>query len=96
MVFRHGYAATFFERRNLLNILYEAQPQKSKLLSGKHVQTIEDDENGVTVTTKDGSVYKGNIVIGADGVWSRVRRSMWEAMERDGQTKDVAQEKKGK
>ncbi|KAG2175627.1 hypothetical protein INT43_001274 [Umbelopsis isabellina] len=92
---RHGYAATFFERRNLLKILYEAQPQPSKLLGGKHVQTIEDDENGVTVTTKDGSVYKGDIVIGADGVWSRVRQSMWKAMERDGQTKDLAHDKQG-
>ncbi|KAJ2963555.1 hypothetical protein NQZ79_g1339 [Umbelopsis isabellina] len=89
---RHGYAATFFERRNLLKILYEAQPQPSKLLSGKHVQTIEDDKNGVTVTTKDGSVYKGDIVIGADGVWSRVRQSMWKAMERDGDTKVLTSE----
>ncbi|CAM0137816.1 unnamed protein product [Umbelopsis sp. WA50703] len=93
---RHGYSATFFERRNLLKIMYEAQPHPSKLLTGKHVQAIEDDENGVTVTTKDGGVYKGDIVIGADGVWSTVRQSMWKAMERDGQTKDLSHDKQGK
>jgi 2-polyprenyl-6-methoxyphenol hydroxylase-like FAD-dependent oxidoreductase len=76
--------------------MYEAQPHPSKLLTGKHVQAIEDDENGVTVTTKDGGVYKGDIVIGADGVWSTVRQSMWKAMERDGQTKDLSHDKQGK
>ena len=76
--------------------MYRAQPSKSKLLANKAVVSIEDDEHGVKVTTKDGSVYEGDIVIGADGVWSTVRQAMWASMERDNDIKDLAKDKEGK
>jgi 2-polyprenyl-6-methoxyphenol hydroxylase-like FAD-dependent oxidoreductase len=56
--------------------MYEAQPNKNKLLCNKQVPSIDQDEDGVKVTTKDWSVYEGDIVIGADGVCSTVRQSM--------------------
>jgi FAD dependent monooxygenase len=80
--------------------MYNSHPNKSKLLSNKHVQSIEEDENGVKVTTKDGSVYEGDIVIGADGVWSTVRQSMWQIMENgklsNDLAKDLVKDKNGK
>ena len=80
--------------------MYEAHPNKNKLLSNKQVSSVDQDENGVKVTTKDGSVYEGDIVIGADGVWSTVRQSMWRAMEKDtlskSLAKDLAKDKNGK
>lgn len=82
LVDRHGYQLTFFERQKLLGFMYEAQTDKSKLLANKAVVSIEENESGVKVTTSDGSVYDGDIVIGADGVWSRVREHMWSQMEK--------------
>jgi 2-polyprenyl-6-methoxyphenol hydroxylase-like FAD-dependent oxidoreductase len=82
----------FFERKTLLEIMYNSHPNKSKLLSNKHVQSIEEEENGVKVTTKDGSVYEGDIVIGADGVWSTVRQSMWQIMENSKLSNDLAKD----
>lgn len=35
------------------------------------------DNDQVTVRTQDGSVYTGDIVVGADGVHSTVRQEMW-------------------
>jgi 2-polyprenyl-6-methoxyphenol hydroxylase-like FAD-dependent oxidoreductase len=71
-----------------LSLLYEAQPNKSKLLTNKKVANIEENEQGVKVTTKDGSVYEGDIVIGADGIWSTVREHMWKEMENDEKLSD--------
>lgn len=63
--------------------MYEAQPEKSKLLPNKKLEKIEEDKDGVKVTTTDGSVYEGDIVVGADGVWSSVREHMWKEMEKE-------------
>jgi FAD dependent monooxygenase len=43
------------------------------------IQTLGDD---LDVTTEDGSIYTGQLVVGADGVHSRVRSEMWEAGEK--------------
>ncbi|KAG2184100.1 hypothetical protein INT44_009115 [Umbelopsis vinacea] len=90
---RHGYTINFMERKDLLAIMYAAQPNKSKLLCNKRVDSIEQGDNGVKVTTSDGSEYEGDIVVGADGVWSKVRQMMWNAMDADKTlTKDMAKD----
>ncbi|KAH8552031.1 hypothetical protein BGW37DRAFT_466643 [Umbelopsis sp. PMI_123] len=90
-VARHGYCINFMERKDLLAVMYDAQPNKSKLLSDKKVDHVEQTEKGVKVTTSDGSVYEGDIVIGADGVWSKIRQEMWNVMDADKNLpKDVA------
>jgi 2-polyprenyl-6-methoxyphenol hydroxylase-like FAD-dependent oxidoreductase len=72
--------------------MYEAIPNKSKLLTNRKVEKIEEDQHGVKVTTTDGSVYEGDIVIGADGVWSSVREHMWKEMEKDEKLAAVLEE----
>jgi 2-polyprenyl-6-methoxyphenol hydroxylase-like FAD-dependent oxidoreductase len=89
------------ERKDLLAVMYAAQPNKSKLLANKRVDKIEQGDNGVKVTTSDGSEYEGDIVVGADGVWSKVRSIMWKAMDADKSlpkdvAKDLAKDKTGK
>lgn len=34
-------------------------------------------DNGVQVTTDKGKVFKGDILVGADGIYSTVRKEMW-------------------
>ncbi|KAJ9619082.1 hypothetical protein H2204_012793 [Knufia peltigerae] len=74
---RHGYGMLFLDRQAVLKVLFENIQDKSKLLTGKCVVNIKLEDDGVTVTTKDGSVYNGDICIGADGIHSNVRSEMW-------------------
>lgn len=68
------------DRQFLLQTLYDNLSDKSKVLLNKRVSRVEQDHNGVTVYCRDGSSYKGDVVVGADGVHSVVRGEMWRHM----------------
>ncbi|KAM4067154.1 FAD binding domain-containing protein [Hirsutella rhossiliensis] len=76
-----GYPIAFLERRKLLEILYDALPDKAEARVNKTVSSIDqqtgDGKSGVRVRTLDGDVYEGDMVVGADGVHSRTRSEMW-------------------
>jgi 2-polyprenyl-6-methoxyphenol hydroxylase-like FAD-dependent oxidoreductase len=61
----------------VLKVLYDGIKDKTKVLTKKRVQNVELTDGGVTVKTADGSAYKGDILIGADGIHSSVRGEMW-------------------
>ncbi|RDA95877.1 hypothetical protein CP533_5188 [Ophiocordyceps camponoti-saundersi (nom. inval.)] len=75
-----GYPISFMERSQLLDILYSALPDKTKIQVSKEVSRIEQDDSEekglVRVWTADGDVYEGDLVVGADGVRSRTRDEM--------------------
>ncbi|KAE8139749.1 hypothetical protein BDV38DRAFT_241112 [Aspergillus pseudotamarii] len=74
---RHGYPIAFLDRQTVLQTLYNKVQNKSKILTGKRVQTIDNsDPTMVNVITTDGSIYSGDIVVGADGIHSTVRQEM--------------------
>ncbi|POR36054.1 FAD binding domain-containing protein [Tolypocladium paradoxum] len=76
-----GYPIAFLERRKLLEILFNALPEKTKVQVNKTVSDIEqyteDGKGGIRVRTLDGDVYDGDLIVGADGVHSRTRSEMW-------------------
>ncbi|KAL4877623.1 hypothetical protein BJY04DRAFT_230591 [Aspergillus karnatakaensis] len=74
---RFGYGILFAERQKILETLYRRYPDKSNILLNRAVANIEKTDEGVSVRTADGSSYHGTIVVGADGVHSRVRSEMW-------------------
>jgi FAD dependent monooxygenase len=57
--------------------LYENLPDKSFVRMKKQVEHIEHTKQGVRVHLLDGTVEEGDMVIGADGVYSAVRAQMW-------------------
>lgn len=68
-------------------MLYDALPDSVKpcLRAGKRLEEIEiTDDDSVVVRCSDGTVEKGSILIGADGVHSQVRRRMRELALRAG------------
>ncbi|TQV89967.1 FAD binding domain-containing protein [Cordyceps javanica] len=73
---RYGYEICCSHRQHLLNVLLGNLKDKSKILVEKRVHEIVETDSGVEVLTKDGEVYFGDIVIGADGVHSIVRKEM--------------------
>ncbi|KAK3402685.1 hypothetical protein B0T20DRAFT_5262 [Sordaria brevicollis] len=74
----HGIGWVIVHRPELMKLLYDTLPDeiKQRLLPGKEVDMIETTEDGVMVRCTDGSVEKGSIVVGADGVHSKVRDCM--------------------
>lgn len=81
----HGAGWLFLHRPELLRVLYDALPDaaKSQVLPGKKVEGVEVTSEGVAVHCTDGKVEKGSIVVGADGVHSRVRSLMRELASSD-------------
>lgn len=61
----------------LLQILYNNLKHKDRVLTKKRVSRVELTKDGVQAYTEDGSVYEGDIVVGADGIHSAVRDEMW-------------------
>ncbi|KAJ5545480.1 FAD binding monooxygenase [Penicillium sp. DV-2018c] len=72
-----GFPMAFISRQTLLRILYHGIPDKSKIHEGETVVRVDHLSNGVQVHTQDGRAYKGDLIVGADGVHSGVRTQMW-------------------
>ena len=66
----------FFERRMVIEVLYKHIRQKDKVLTSRRVVGFEMDEHGVAAECQDGSVHRGSILIGADGIRNTVARRM--------------------
>nr|A0A455LLW7.1 RecName: Full=FAD-dependent monooxygenase atnK; AltName: Full=Arthripenoid biosynthesis cluster protein K [Arthrinium sp.]AYO60884.1 FAD-dependent monooxygenase AtnK [Arthrinium sp.] len=86
---RTGYPVAFLERRQVLQVLHKHTPDQSKILTGKKVVSVRTLADGVEVQCKDGSKFTGDIVAGADGVYSRIRREMWRQAKSDGGLKHL-------
>lgn len=76
---KYGYPYLTVYRPDLLDTLVKAaqaiKPDVFHLDS--RVKTIGQDENSATLTLDNGTVVKGDILIGADGVKSTVRHELW-------------------
>ncbi|GIK01937.1 hypothetical protein Aspvir_005978 [Aspergillus viridinutans] len=72
----------------------------SRVLCDKEVVRVEfvkdkgDEREAALVRTKDGGLYKGDLVVGCDGVHSIVRREMWRISAEEGEGIEPG-EKKG-
>lgn len=66
----------FLDRRMVIQVLYDTIQDKSKVLTSKRVTAVENMDTSIMVTTRDGSTYSGDILVGADGIHSTVRQQM--------------------
>lgn len=72
-----GSTSIAFNRVDYLRLLYERLgSDQAKVLTGKEIVEISSSNSGVTVKCADETLYEGSIVIGADGVHSKVRSIM--------------------
>ncbi|KAI1261788.1 hypothetical protein F5Y18DRAFT_440175 [Xylariaceae sp. FL1019] len=82
-----GAAQVIYHRPELVQIMFDGLPSeaKDKILTKKKVTRIEQDEESATVHCADSTSFTGSLVIGADGVHSRTREQLRQAMMQDGQ-----------
>ncbi|KAF9892640.1 hypothetical protein FE257_001042 [Aspergillus nanangensis] len=71
-----GRPIIFMERCKALEILHSHIKDKSKLHDRNAITSYEETDEGVVITTQDGLTHHGHILIGADGIHSRVRDLM--------------------
>ncbi|KAF2144829.1 uncharacterized protein K452DRAFT_306590 [Aplosporella prunicola CBS 121167] len=74
---RTYYPILFFDRHRLLQILSEHIWDHNKILLDKCLSRVEEVDGKVVATCKDGTFYCGDIIVGADGVYSKTRQEMW-------------------
>ncbi|KAH0593199.1 hypothetical protein MHUMG1_08921 [Metarhizium humberi] len=74
---RFGFPLAFLDRQKLLEILHTSLPEDGKIHTNKRVVRIHHHDDRVIVEASDKSRYVGEIVVGADGVHSKVRAEMW-------------------
>ena len=63
-------------RGDLVQILYGATKDKVKYVFGKTVDSFSQDDNSVLVSFSDGTSDKYDLLVGADGQGSRVRKAI--------------------
>ncbi|KAH8880473.1 FAD/NAD(P)-binding domain-containing protein [Thozetella sp. PMI_491] len=71
----HGHGNWLVPRAEYLKCLFDNLPAESKarIHTGKKVIDLQVDDDHASVTCEDGSIFEGSIIVGADGVHSRVR-----------------------
>ncbi|GKT61946.1 FAD binding domain-containing protein [Colletotrichum tofieldiae] len=74
---RHGYDVIFVNRQMILQALWRNLKNKNKVYVGKKVASVSLEPSKVSVETSDGEIFSGDVLVGADGVHSKVRSEMW-------------------
>lgn len=64
--------------------LLTRQIPKERIHYGAKVATTESNDNGVLIRFTDGSEVKGDILVGADGAYSAVRKGLYAKLKDEG------------
>ncbi|KAI0127458.1 hypothetical protein BJ170DRAFT_373101 [Xylariales sp. AK1849] len=74
----HGWEIRVTHRPEFLGALWEGlgEEARGRVRGGMRIVDVRTDEEGVEVECENGTVVKGDVLIGADGVRSRVRECM--------------------
>ncbi|KAG0281667.1 hypothetical protein BGZ96_001055 [Linnemannia gamsii] len=86
-----GYTGFIVARPLFYDLLLKQIPAH-KLHFGKRVDIITEDKNKVKVRTTTGEVYEGDILVGADGAYSSVRKGLYERLKQEGKLPESDQE----
>ncbi|KAH7402239.1 hypothetical protein DE146DRAFT_459836 [Phaeosphaeria sp. MPI-PUGE-AT-0046c] len=74
---RLAYPTAFLERETVLKVLYENLTDKSKIKLTKRISQVDHNSKEVIVLCEDGTAVSGDVLVGCDGVHSKVRREIW-------------------
>jgi salicylate hydroxylase len=75
---RYGYRYMVMHRSDLLDALLSACRSHDAITmeTSKEVTTVEDRGDSACVTCADGTQYEAAVLVGADGLWSTVRKAI--------------------
>ncbi|KAF9345400.1 hypothetical protein BGX26_003168 [Mortierella sp. AD094] len=78
-----GYEMAMFIRPRLHRLLRSHVPSE-KIIYSKNVVSLDQNEQGVTLTMADGTTFRGDILVGADGTYSGVRQGLFKHLDKKG------------
>ncbi|KAF9364099.1 hypothetical protein BGX34_002511 [Mortierella sp. NVP85] len=78
-----GYEDIVCTRLNLYELLM-AQLDPDSIVMGKKILSFEENELGVNVCCSDNTIYCGDILVGADGIQSRIRQVLYRTLSKRG------------
>lgn len=84
------------DRQQLIEILFQNLRDKSRIQTSCGAFKVEHLDQGVKVETQGGRVITGSVLVGADGVHSRVRQEMWRIAESEVPGYCPTEDQKGK
>ncbi|KAK3817332.1 MAG: hypothetical protein J3Q66DRAFT_339539 [Benniella sp.] len=79
-----GYYSLIFHRPDLYDLLLSRIPAE-KISFNKKIVSYEQDKDGVTIHTSDNETFHGDILVGADGTYSTIRKIMLERLSKTNQ-----------
>ncbi|KAF9972078.1 hypothetical protein BGZ73_004832 [Actinomortierella ambigua] len=88
---RTGYDCLIVPRPELYDLLLTLVPAE-KVLKGKKITAVHQTEHKASVECADGTLYDGDIVVGADGAYSTVRKSLFSELKEAGKLSQSDQE----
>ncbi|KAF9368360.1 hypothetical protein CPB97_004696, partial [Podila verticillata] len=74
-----GFGAVIISRPELYDLLINSIPRE-RILLGKRVLSLDQNEDSVMVQCADNSSYYGDILVGADGAYSAVRQNLYKEL----------------
>jgi salicylate hydroxylase len=74
---RYGQPQYQFHRADLLGLLQRAVPESVIHLNARCV-SVSTTETSAAITLESGDQIEGDVVIGADGIHSRIRAALWD------------------
>lgn len=78
-----GYDFIMLARRDLYDLLLSQVPAERMHMNKKIIAT-EQSSQGVSITCSDGTIYRGDILVGADGAHSAVRLGLYTELNEKG------------
>ncbi|KAJ8120320.1 hypothetical protein O1611_g10396 [Lasiodiplodia mahajangana] len=75
---RAGYDTKTLDRQRFLQTLYDNLPDKTRVHESARVEHVFEENSRVRVVLADGREFTGDMVVGADGVHSKMREIMWD------------------
>ncbi|KAG0233419.1 hypothetical protein BGW41_001477 [Actinomortierella wolfii] len=79
----YGYYGRVMSRPALYEILKNKVPS-AKIHLSKRITAIRELEDGVECECSDGEVYRGDLLVGADGAYSQVRQVVQDILKKQG------------
>ncbi|GAB2282616.1 hypothetical protein Dimus_017155 [Dionaea muscipula] len=74
-----GLPVTRVISRMMLQQILACAVGDDAIINESNVVSFEDDGNKVTVLLENGKSYQGDLLVGADGIWSKVRENLFGA-----------------